>query len=211
MKLFNYEKALNASELNLCDEYLLEQYKNVATIIENTTHRRININAFFVGILTTFLAFIGIGGTTWDVRPEIIVTLSMFAFILTLIWQCSVRTYMLHNLVFYYIMQQMESRMAVQYYRYEWSKVGRFDSLVSISKKEIALTFIFGLMFLILPTVYLASLGWEFCLYVAIVMFDIVLIALTNLWISVQYSRGKEHFQREFENDIRELDSVSSK
>jgi hypothetical protein len=164
-----------------------------------------------VGILTTFLAFIGIGGATWNIRPEIIVTLSIFAFILTLIWQCSIRTYMLHNLVFYHIMQQMESRMAVQYYRYEWSKVGKFDGLVSISKKEIALTIIISLMFLILSTVYLATLGWNLCLYVVIIFIDIVLITLTNLWISTQYSCGKEHFQREFENDIHELDSISSK
>jgi len=120
------------------------QFSNIANIIENTTKRRISINGFFIGVLTTILSIYGILGEVTNISYEFMIGISVFMYIITVIWQISIRTYMIHNFVYYTIMGELEKCLPINYYRFEYELIKEDINQISISKKEVYLNWLFG-------------------------------------------------------------------
>ncbi len=175
----NYNSELEDSRI------LLEQYRNLSNIIEKTTSRRININGFFIGVLTTVITFVGFLNRVETDSYNSIVMVSVFLYIVSVVWQISIRTYMTHNQTYYQIMSKIESGFPVKYYEFEKNVIKDVSWLVSISNKEILLNYIFGVSILALGThSYIINLKTTLLESIGVILVVSIFFVLVNLVIS---------------------------
>ncbi|MFY8226239.1 RipA family octameric membrane protein [Clostridium perfringens] len=137
MKSICEENIINIDENKRAD-IILEQWKVYVQMADNISNRREKSNKFFTTINTTI---IGLCTTKIiDIDKKIIIITGI---LIGIVWILSIRSYKMLNKAKFQVINEIENKLPVQGFKYEWDKLKVVQHInLTSSEKYVPIAFI---------------------------------------------------------------------
>ena len=130
------------------DSVVLEQWKICVEMANSNTEKRTNSNNIFITINAALLAVVSF---SLDYKSII---LSVVGISVCVVWLCSIESYKKLSSVKYHIVNEIEQRLPLKPFAYEWEKLNTEKKYLGLTKIEKILPWLFVLLYgisIILP------------------------------------------------------------
>ena len=130
------------------DAAVLEQWKTCVEMANSNTDKRNNANNLFITINSALFAVITFA---WDYKS---ILLSVIGIIVCALWFTTIRSYRQLSSVKYHIVNEMEQRLPLKPFAYEWAKLKTEKKYLGLTHIEKILPGLFILLYgisIILP------------------------------------------------------------
>lgn len=134
------------------DAVMLEQWKTCVEMANSNTEKRTNSNNIFITINAALLAVVSF---SLDYKSII---LSVVGIAVCVVWQYSIESYKKLSSVKYHIVNEIELRLPLKPFAYEWEKLNVEKKYMGLTKIEKILPWLFILLYLI--SILLPVLRW---------------------------------------------------
>ena len=132
------------------DATVLEQWKVCVEMANANTEKRTNSNNIFITINAALLAVV-----SFSLEYKSII-LSVVGMVVCVVWLCSIESYKKLSSVKYHIVNEIEQRLPLKPFTYEWFTLKNEKKYLGLTKIEKTLPFLFILLYvisIILPVV----------------------------------------------------------
>lgn len=116
---------------------ILEQWKTCVEMANSNTEKRTNCNTIFTTINAALLAVISF---SLDYKS---IALSVIGIVVCIVWLSSIENYKKLSRVKYYIVNEIERKLPLATFSYEWEKLNSEEQYIGLTKIEKILPSIF--------------------------------------------------------------------
>jgi hypothetical protein len=99
---------------------LLEQYKLYVEMADRVSNRRIEINKFYISLLSGLLVLLSIVSIPAELQNGVLVAVSALSVGLCFLWIVNIRSYKELNALKFKVIEEMEQRLPFRSYTREW-------------------------------------------------------------------------------------------
>lgn len=124
-------------------EHLLEQWKTCVEMANSNSERRISTNNVYITVNAAIIALISF---TFDYKS---ILLSIVGAIVSILWLNSIISYKKLNSVKYQIINEIEKKLPISPYAYEWSLLGDNKKYRRFTHLERNLPWLFIILYII--------------------------------------------------------------
>ena len=125
------------------DSVLLEQWKTCVEMANSNTEKRTNSNNIFITINAALLAVVSF---SLDYKSII---LSVFGIAVCIVWLYSIENYKKLSSVKYHIVNEIEDRLPLAPFSYEWEKLNNEKKYIGLTRIEKVLPWLFAFLYVI--------------------------------------------------------------
>jgi hypothetical protein len=133
-------------------EYVLDQYKLYVSTAEKVSDRRNYVNTFYLTLTTSIVGVVGYVKTNnIDDDKYLVIGLSICAILICIYWISLLENYRKLNSGKFKVIHEIEKRLPLNLFDYEWEKLGRGKDkklYKKMSNVEKGIPIIFGALFL---------------------------------------------------------------
>ena len=134
------------------DETVLEQWKLCVEMANTNTEKRTNSNNIFITINAALLAVV-----SFSLEYKSII-LSVVGIAVCVVWLCSIESYKKLSSVKYHIVNDIEQRLPLKPFTYEWCTLKNEKKYIGLTKIEKTLPCLFILLYVI--SIVLPIIKW---------------------------------------------------
>ena len=139
------------------DSAILEQWKTFVEMADSNTEKRNNSNNLFIAINSAFLAAVTFAGDKKSI------VLSSVGIIVCVLWLISIRSYKQLSEVKYSIINEIEKKLPIAPFTYEWEKLQREQKYIGLTSVE-----------KFLPKIFLALYLFVICIPIMKMVFPLI-------------------------------------
>ena len=125
------------------DSVLLEQWKTCVEMANSNTEKRTNSNNIFITINAALLAVVSF---SLDYKSII---LSVVGIAVCIVWLYSIENYKKLSSVKYHIVNEIEDRLPLAPFSYEWEKLNNEKKYIGLTRIEKVLPWLFAFLYVI--------------------------------------------------------------
>ena len=125
------------------DSVLLEQWKTCVEMANSNTEKRTNSNNIFITINAALLAVVSF---SLDYKSII---LSVVGIAVCIVWLYSIENYKKLSSVKYHIVNEIEDRLPLAPFSYEWEKLNNEKKYIGLTRIEKVLPWLFAFVYVI--------------------------------------------------------------
>lgn len=125
------------------DYVLLEQWKTCVEMANSNTEKRTNSNNIFITINAALLAVVSF---SLDYKSII---LSVVGIAVCIVWLYSIENYKKLSSVKYHIVNEIEDRLPLAPFSYEWEKLNNEKKYIGLTRIEKVLPWLFAFLYVI--------------------------------------------------------------
>ena len=125
------------------DSVLLEQWKTCVEMANSNTEKRTNSNNIFITINAALLAVVSF---SLDYKSII---LSVVGIAVCIVWLYSIENYKKLSSVKYHIVNEIEDRLPLAPFSYEWEKLNNERKYIGLTRIEKVLPWLFAFLYVI--------------------------------------------------------------
>ena len=125
------------------DSVLLEQWKTCVEMANSNTEKRTNSNNIFIKINAALLAVVSF---SLDYKSII---LSVVGIAVCIVWLYSIENYKKLSSVKYHIVNEIEDRLPLAPFSYEWEKLNNEKKYIGLTRIEKVLPWLFAFLYVI--------------------------------------------------------------
>ena len=99
---------------------LVEQYKLYVEMADRVSNRRIEINKFYISLLSGLLVLLSLISIPAELQNGVLVAISLLSISLCLLWIVNIRSYKELNALKFKVIEEMEQSLPFRCYTREW-------------------------------------------------------------------------------------------
>lgn len=144
-------------------EHLLEQYKLYVEMANQVSSRRVQVNRFYISLLSGLLAFLSFVVSKQSFNNDsdfILIVISLVGILLCVVWFININSYKQLNKLKFTVIHEMEKMLPFACYDREWE----IDK--GSEKKYVRLTYIENYVPIIMMAPYVALLSYAFVQFI---------------------------------------------